>query len=56
MHVSGDVIVEVNGKVVSGVRDVLDAIGLEVGKTIEFKIQRNRSQEYIFQLITAPEA
>lgn len=48
-------IVEVNGKPVSGVRDVLDAIGLEVGKSIEFKLQRQRNQAVTVHLITAPE-
>ncbi len=53
--VSGDVIIEVNGRPVSGVRDVLDAIGLEVGKTIEFKLQRQRGNEVVARLVTAPE-
>eukprot|EP01040_Poterioochromonas_malhamensis_P013116 gene13116-14397_t len=52
---SGDVIIEVNGRPVSGVRDVLDAIGLEVGKTIEFKLQRQRGNEVVARLVTAPE-
>ncbi len=51
---SGDVISEVNGKQVTTVRDVLDAIGLEVGKKIDFKLTRNGS-EVTASLVTAPE-
>ena len=48
-------IVEVNGKKVNGVRDILDAIGLEVGKVIDFKLQRGNDQEATARLVTAPE-
>ena len=40
IHSSGDIIYEVNGKEVTGVKDVLDAIGLEAEKTLHFKIHR----------------
>jgi S1-C subfamily serine protease len=52
---SGDIIVEVNGKKVTGVRDVLDVIGLDVGKIIEFKLVRGQDQEFLTRLTTAPE-
>lgn len=44
-----------NGKAVHGVRDVFDAIGLEVGKSIEFRISRKGSGDINISLITAPE-
>lgn len=55
MFYSGDVISEVNGKAVTSVRDVLDAIGLDVGKRIEFKLTRNGNKDLLVTLITAPE-
>ena len=51
---SGDVIVEVEGKVVTGVKSILDAIGLEVGKEVPFRIVRD-SQYMDLRLTTAPE-
>lgn len=51
---SGDIIAEVNGKPVLGVKDVLTAIGLEVGKSVELKIQRNQDM-LTMTLTTAPE-
>jgi len=51
---SGDIIVEVDGKTVNGVRDVLSVIGLEVGRMIEFKILRE-DKEMTMTLTTAPE-
>ena len=53
-YTSGDIIKEVDGKVVAGVRDVLDVMGLEVGRSIEFKILRD-ANEFSVHLITAPE-
>jgi len=51
---SGDVIVEVDGKAVTGVKTILDAIGLEVGKDVPFRITRD-SQYMDLRLTTAPE-
>lgn len=51
---SGDVIVGVNGRDVRSVRDVLDAIGLEVGRVVDFKVQR-AERELNVSLVTAPE-
>jgi len=45
----------VNGKEVSGTRDVLEVIGLEVGKTIEFKVKRPEVGDLTITLTTAPE-
>ncbi|KAJ1398052.1 trypsin-like cysteine/serine peptidase domain-containing protein, partial [Ochromonadaceae sp. CCMP2298] len=50
---SGDIIKEVDGKVVAGVRDVLGAVGFVVGRTIEFKIHRD-SNDIKVRLTTAP--
>ena len=45
LYRSGDVIVEVDGKHVKGVRDVLDAIGFDIGRTISFVVLRpNRGE------------
>lgn len=38
---SGDVLVSVNGRSVKTVRDVLDAIGLEAGHTLELQVSDN---------------
>ena len=51
---SGDVIVEVDDKAVTGVKTVLDAIGLDVGKEVHFRIIRE-SQYVELNLTTAPE-
>jgi len=50
----GDVIVEVNGKEVRSVRDVFNAIGLEVGKELHLKVKRGES-EFTTTVVTAPE-
>ena len=58
MHVdlSGDLILEVNNKPVTDVHDVLNEVGLEVGKTLSFKIQRHQQGDiYNMALVTAPE-
>lgn len=34
-------IVSVDGREITGVRDVLEVIGMHVGRTFEFKIQRD---------------
>ncbi len=47
-------IVGVNGKGVHSVRDVLDAIGLEVGRRLELRVRRGE-QELLLGLTTAPE-
>jgi S1-C subfamily serine protease len=53
---SGDFITAVDGKAVTGMHDVLDAVGLEVGKTIEMKLQRGGTgAEVTVYLTTAPE-
>lgn len=59
---SGDVIVEVNGRPVRGVRDVLDSLGLEVGREMTLKAMRRDSSsagggsEYVtVRLRSAPE-
>eukprot|EP01039_Chlorochromonas_danica_P007660 gene7660-8465_t len=51
---SGDVIVGVNGRDVRSIRDVFDAIGLEVGRVVDFKVQR-AEREFNVTLVTAPE-
>lgn len=48
-------IVEVNEKIVNGVRDVLDAIGLEVGKSLEFRVRKRSGDIKSVRVITAPE-
>eukprot|EP01036_Dinobryon_divergens_P027512 gene27512-36301_t len=50
----GDIIYEVNGKEVTGVKDVLDAIGLEAEKTLNFKISRPNSGFVYISLTTEP--
>jgi S1-C subfamily serine protease len=40
IYISGDIITEVDGQPVKGVRDVLDALGLEVGRVMEIKVNR----------------
>lgn len=52
---SGDFITEVNGKKVHGVKDILEAIGLEVGKSLEIKVQRKNFGALTVSLVTAPE-
>ena len=51
----GDIIDEVDGKKVTGVRDILDAIGFDVGKEIILKIKRNQYEDLTFRVLTAPE-
>ena len=51
---SDDTILEVNGKPVSAIRDVLDAIGLDVGKTLSIKIRKLDGRESYVKLTTAP--
>jgi S1-C subfamily serine protease len=55
LYYSGDVVIEVNNKQVNTVRDVLDEIGLEVGKRIEITVKRNGSNQKLV-LYTAPES
>eukprot|EP01038_Epipyxis_sp_PR26KG_P010836 gene10836-14546_t len=52
---SGDVILEIDGKPVNEAKDVLHGIGLEVGKSIEFKIRRQNTSDFIVTLTTVPE-
>lgn len=52
---SGDLIVKVDGKKVKGVRDVLDAIGLDVGRTIEFGVRRQNGEEATCKVTLASE-
>jgi hypothetical protein len=42
-------------KVSNGIPDVLGGIGIEVGKTLEFKIKRRPGIDQTIRLITAPE-
>lgn len=48
---------EVDGREVTSMRDVLDAIGLDVGKSIAFKLQRggDSAAAVTVHLITEPE-
>lgn len=51
---SGDLIVAVDDKEVNGVRDVLEAIGLEAGRTLELRLLRGDTTLTV-HLTTAPE-
>jgi S1-C subfamily serine protease len=51
---SDDTILSVNDKPVAAIRDVLDAIGLDVGKTLVFKIKKLDGQERYVKVTTAP--
>lgn len=51
---SGDLIAEVDGKEVTGVRDVLEAIGMHVNRTFEFKLLRE-GKPVTVNLTTEPE-
>ena len=53
---SGDVIVKVDGKKVKGVRDILDAIGMDVGRTVEFAVQRQTGEQTVCRVTPAPES
>ena len=48
---SGDFIIAVDDKPITGVRDVLDAVGMDVGKTV--KIQLRRRREFITVYLTS---
>jgi S1-C subfamily serine protease len=50
---SGDIILEVNGKKTTAMRDVMSAIGLDVGKTLFIKTRRSSGREEILKVITA---
>ena len=52
---SGDIILNIEGKEVKGVRDVLDAIGLEIGRSIQLKVLRPGKGEFIIYVISAAE-
>jgi S1-C subfamily serine protease len=52
---SGDLITKIDGKRVKGVRDVLDAIGFDVGRTVQFVIKRQGGDEATLQIKLAPE-
>ena len=49
---SGDVIVEVNSRPVRGVRDVLDSLGLEVGREMTLKVMRRDSKSAVSEYVT----
>lgn len=51
---SGDVVLNINGKEVKSVKDVLNEIGLEVGKNIDLTIRRN-GDHLKLTFTTAPE-
>jgi C-terminal processing protease CtpA/Prc len=51
-------VLEIDGEKVNGVKDILEGIGIEVGRTIELKIQRKTSTGtdiLTVRLTTAPE-
>jgi C-terminal processing protease CtpA/Prc len=51
--ISGDIITAVDGKSVkAGVSDVLGCIGLEIGKSIAFTVQRRQGGEKTITIIT----
>lgn len=52
---SGDIIQEVDGKVVKSPRDVLDSIGLEIGRSMEVKVLRPSIGEVVARVILAAE-
>lgn len=59
-HHSGDYIVAVDGKEVTRTRDVLDAIGMDVGRALTLTLRRNEdptnaANDFTVQLTTAPE-
>ena len=49
---SGDLILEVNGNPMNGMRSIYDAIGLEVGAVIYFKVKRNKAYDPIILSVT----
>lgn len=50
----GDVVLNINGKEVGNVKDVLSEIGLDVGKTIDLTVRRN-GDHLKLTFTTAPE-
>lgn len=57
---SGDYIIAVDGKEVTRTRDVLDAIGMDVGRALTLTLRRgedpnNAANDFTVQLTTAPE-
>ena len=54
-YISGDTIEEVGGKVVKSARDIYDAIGLNINKTIEFKVQRANGERATLYVTSAAE-
>ena len=52
---SGDLISKIDGKSVRGVRDVLDAIGLEVGRTLDVELIRQPENVLNVKVTLAPE-
>lgn len=51
---SGDVVLNINGKEVKSVKDVLNEIGLEVGKSLDITVRR-REDVLKLTFTTAPE-
>eukprot|EP00607_Mallomonas_marina_P000088 CAMPEP_0182425008 /NCGR_PEP_ID=MMETSP1167-20130531/11331_1 /TAXON_ID=2988 /ORGANISM="Mallomonas Sp, Strain CCMP3275" /LENGTH=131 /DNA_ID=CAMNT_0024605293 /DNA_START=731 /DNA_END=1122 /DNA_ORIENTATION=+ len=41
----GDVVLEVDGKTVTSVRDVLGCIGMDIGRTLVFRVRRSNGKE-----------
>eukprot|EP01041_Mallomonas_annulata_P003837 gene3835-7640_t len=52
---SGDIVLEIDGKKISTVREVLDCIGLEVGRTLTLTVRRSSGNETQLHVTTAPE-
>lgn len=48
-------IVAIGGKRVTNTRDVLEAIGMDVGKTLEVRIRKSDGNEKVVYLTTSPE-
>lgn len=44
---NGDIILEVDGQQTNGMRSIYDAIGLQIGKSITFLVQRNNKYDPI---------
>lgn len=55
ISVRGDIIKEANGRPIKAVVDVLDVIGVDVGKKIQFKVTRDDQHDMVMQLTTESE-
>lgn len=50
----GDIIVEIDDKAVTDVKDVLDALGTEVGKKIQIKVMKSDGRMQTVEIISIP--